>query len=329
MDVLRRVQTQYPTEWDAFEYHCSYVVSSMLDGEITSSPTGTPSPSPSRSPSHDDTVRAKGFEDRKRTSSLSSLEGLRKRARSKSKDQLSDLKPERRSNRLAFVDQLIKPIQRICKYPLLLDQLASGKTLRDLLPGRISDVNVVVDSASLAMKQVARLVDEARHRQEVALQSSLIVSRISASIAPSLSSQFSMSQAVPQGLTPAFLSSLGICLLAGSLDVMHNQTSNPSSPSAIAKYLGAFLYLGGYLILVKVNKGKVYEPRHWFRLADFDMVDAGEEDGKFLPQIGTFFQQLIFPSHAALFFPSGVSRARFRIRCLMPARESSLDVGNP
>jgi hypothetical protein len=85
-----------------------------------------------------------------------------------------------------------------------------------------------------------------------------------------------------QILTPSFLSSLGTCLLAGSLDVMHYQSSKPSSNGPIinAKYLGAFLYLGGYLILVKV-KGKVYEPKHWFSLADFTVVDLEEEDSMF------------------------------------------------
>jgi hypothetical protein len=85
-----------------------------------------------------------------------------------------------------------------------------------------------------------------------------------------------------QTLTTSFLSSLGTCLLAGSLDVMHFHTSRlPGGSSIQAKYLGAFLYPGGYLILVKISssKGKVYEPRHWFSLGAFDISECEEDDG--------------------------------------------------
>jgi hypothetical protein len=37
--------------------------------------------------------------------------------------------------------------------------------------------------------------------------------------------------------------------------------------------------MGGYLVLVKVCKGKVYEPRHWFSLAGFEIGDVPEEEG--------------------------------------------------
>jgi hypothetical protein len=134
-----------------------------------------------------------------------------------------------------------------------------------------SDVNVIVESALQAMRHVASAVDEARRRQDISIQSSLIVSRIS--MAPPLPSQ---AASPPQTLTSAFLTSLGACLLAGSLDVMHYPASGDTVK---AKYLGAFLYMGGYLVLVKVCKGKAYEPRHWFSLADFELVDLEEDDG--------------------------------------------------
>lgn len=185
------------------------------------------------------------------------------------------------NKRLSCVDYLITPMQRICRYPLLLDQLKTSKavlaTSPPQPPGR-SDVNVIIQSAAQAMRHVASRVDDARHRHDVALQSSLITSRISRSIPPVASSQAtsaSQQRQVLQFLTPSFLSSLGVCLLAGSLDVMHNQGS--SSSSIHAKYLGAFLYLGGYLVLVKVSKGKTYEPKHWFCLSDFELSDSDTE----------------------------------------------------
>lgn len=91
-------------------------------------------------------------------------------------------------------------------------------------------------------------------------------------------------------MSPIFLSSLGANLLAGSLDVIHHYVDKiPGSSGTVkAKYLGAFLYMGGYLILVKVGKSKMYEPRHWFSLADFELVDVAEEEGMYLQMLYPF-----------------------------------------
>ena len=137
-------------------------------------------------------------------------------------------------------------------------------------------MNVVVESASQAMRHVATMVDEAGRRQTVSMQSSLIASRIHLAWASSRSSTIHRAF---QLLTPNFVASLGICALAGSLDVLHYYSSKVPSTGMKAKYLGAFLYMGGYLILAKVSKGKVYEPRHWFSLVGFDLIDIPEEDG--------------------------------------------------
>ena len=66
-------------------------------------------------------------------------------------------------------------------------------------------------------------------------------------------------------------------MLAGALDVVQY-------PVQRAKYLGAFLYAGGYCILAKVPKGgRVYEPRHWFSLGEVEVVDIEEDDRKSRP----------------------------------------------
>ena len=187
----------------------------------------------------------------------------------------------RRDKRIAFADYLIKPIQRICKYPLLLDQLLPSKALHQLQTsseGR-PDIHVVVESAAQAMRHVATLVDEARHRQDIATQSSHIFSRISLGLASTSALPLPLTQIITQD----FLSSLGTCLLSGSLDVMHYHPTRPlgQTSNIKAKYLGAFLYSGGYLILVKVCKGRKYVPRHWFSLIDFEVSDVEDDGGEF------------------------------------------------
>ncbi|KAJ6490421.1 hypothetical protein C8R47DRAFT_1124570 [Mycena vitilis] len=272
LHLVHRAQQQYPIEWEAYEQHCaSLIVNLGLDGPDSR-------PGSVRSSSDGEDRRQQSLpptpKNRTRTTSLTSLDGAVRKVRSlHSKD--NSLDGRKRSHRLAFLDYMIKPIQRICRYPLLLDQLRPGKKLRAMAhPAVRPRTEVVVESATQAMRHVASAVDEARHRADVKMQSSLIASRIALALPAS-----APPNSPTQSLTTGFLSSLGTCLLAGSLDVMHYQSSKPSGngTNINAKYLGAFLYLGGYLILVKV-KGKIYEPKHWFPLADCTILDLEEED---------------------------------------------------
>ncbi|KAF8204713.1 hypothetical protein BJ912DRAFT_1018026 [Pholiota molesta] len=262
VDILRKAYIQFPIELDAFESRCMNMVSEMFKDGTTSEPRRNRNSTHSAggSPTAQTHLTA---EDRKRTLSLTSLDGATRSLRPRSsmimnKDSVPfPLEPrrEKASPRIAFADYMIKPIQRICKYPLLLDQLLPSKALRALsqnAPDMRSDVDVVVESAAQAMRHVASSVDEARHKQDVATQSALIFSRAYA----------------------RFLASLGDCLLSGSLDVIHYSSYFPlgQNSSIKVKYLGAFLYPGG----------KKYEPRHWFSLAEFEVLDV-DDDGAMLP----------------------------------------------
>ncbi|EAU84367.2 hypothetical protein CC1G_01363 [Coprinopsis cinerea okayama7 len=276
LDLVRKVSQQHAAEWEAFEQRCSIMISDLEAGKVAES----------EPKSHQNTQVA---EDRIRTLSLTSLDGAVRtlRLRCPTKDSANAALEHKREapspRRISFVDYMIKPIQRICKYPLLFDQLLSHRSLKPNFTrprARSCDVDVVVKSASQAMRHVASSVDEARHRQDAAMQSALIASRMF------LGGQMLLASSDPsiQTLTPEFLSSLGSCLLAGPLDVMHHHPLRPleSISNFKAKYLGAFLYPGGYLILAKVFKGRKYEPKHWFSLAEFTTSDV-EEGEAILP----------------------------------------------
>jgi hypothetical protein len=263
------------------------MVSDMLETNFTMSNPG-PNPSYDSPDSATSQLQPQSLmvEDRKRAKSLTSLDGtapplLSRPSMVMTKDFVvfpSEQRRDRGVRHIAFADYLIKPIQRICKYPLLLDQLLPSNALRtQTSPEGRSDVHVVVESAAQAMRHVATLVDEARHRQDIATRSSHIFSRICLGLAST------SDLPLVQILTQDFLSSLGTCLLSGSLDVMHYHPTRPlgQTSNIKAKYLGAFLYRGGYLILVKVCKGRKYVPRHWFSLIDFEVSDVEDDDGKF------------------------------------------------
>jgi hypothetical protein len=80
------------------------------------------------------------------------------------------------------------------------------------------------------------------------------------------------------------MTSLGNCVLAGSLDVLyHHESLAPLSTPVKVKYMGIFLYFG-WVLIVKVLKNKVYEPRHWFPLALVEMVDITEDEGVLILQ---------------------------------------------
>ncbi|TFK22330.1 Dbl homology domain-containing protein [Coprinopsis marcescibilis] len=272
LDLVRRVSQQHASEWEAFEQRCSVIVSDLEAGKVAES-----EPKPGSTP-----MTAQLAEDRTRALSLTSLDGAVRSLRmlcptKEGSVAPADARKEGPTRMIAFTDYMIKPVQRICKYPLLLKQLLTASSSQSGFSTALntpSDVDVVVKSATQAMRHVASSVDEARHRQDVALQSSLISSRIF------LGGQALLGAADTsiQTLTAEFLTSLGTCLLAGSLDVMHHHPLRPleSKSNFKAKYYGAFLYPGGYFILAKVFKGRKYEPKHWFSLSDFRASDVEE-----------------------------------------------------
>ena len=206
------------------------------------------------------------------------------------------------TTRLDFLDQMIKPVQRICKYHLLLDQLksrvSSHPNPRQWLKGpggsdpySRADVDGAIDPAELfsagqteslvtlaceAMREVVNSVNDHRRKHEDRWKAFLIASRTVPSPAVSMPSPYCQ-------LTSEVMMTLGNCLMCGALDVIYHRPT--TSALTKAKYLGAFLYEQGYLALVKVGKGKTYEPQHWFPLKDFDVLDFNDEDGKSWPQL--------------------------------------------
>lgn len=255
---------QHPSEWDSFEQRCSTTAS-----EIYQSGSGIPSPVSARTQSGFSDVPTNSGVGLKRRRSTSTLP-------SEVKPSISPIKFDTRQQKLTLSDYLIKPTQRICKYPLLLEQLKPKKSF--LVP---DDVRSASTNAIKAMRDVAASVDKAYHEREVSTRSSLIASRFVLPPHSLCSHSTKLPYSPFHSITPLFLSSLGDCLLAGSLDIMYSSPQRPfrDVSSITVKYLGAFLYPGGYLILAKVNKGKRYEPLHWFSIADFVVNDDGDPEG--------------------------------------------------
>src|ERR1700735_5000704 len=130
-DLVRKLQRAHAVEWDAFEQRSSQLVANLrkpvsyiqtLEGQVSI-------------PALDDT---ESFEvRRKRRHSLSSLDFPARSLRVPNMRSNTNLNhaattlfdsgaAREKNSRLVFMDYLIKPVQRICRYPLLLDQLKMG-----------------------------------------------------------------------------------------------------------------------------------------------------------------------------------------------------------
>lgn len=177
-----------------------------------------------------------------------------------------------RVTRLKLVDYLVKPMQRVTRYPLLLAGLLVHPPVSQSIPRTpptaalidFTGPDVVVTSARLAMDHVASQIDAAASQHAAFIQSA----RIAARLAPA-----------PHVKLSSFVSRLGLCQLAGALDVVHHRALRDLGAGSVrAKYCAGFLYTGGYLVLAKVQSARRYEPRHWFDLSNFE-IDGADEGG--------------------------------------------------
>ncbi|KAG8745766.1 hypothetical protein FRC10_007027 [Ceratobasidium sp. 414] len=190
---------------------------------------------------------------------------------------------------LGFSDLLIMPVQRVCKYHLLVSAMRGA-------PGQDLEERTIMNAVN-AMHNVAARVDDAQRVRQAEHRARLVLERVDP--AP--------------GLDIAHLAKLGPCILIGSLDVCYYysptapkpplvsyatasslatpgpsphplpstvpfpqqpQSQTPTTPHPLSnsqkplkvRHLAAFLW-PGYLVLCKVNaKRGRYEPKHWFLL---------------------------------------------------------------
>ncbi|KAF8138471.1 hypothetical protein EV363DRAFT_1314013 [Boletus edulis] len=250
-DIVRKVQHRYPTEWDAFELRCAALAAEMQSLDVAEDFI----------PSSES--RRRLWDLCKRRHSLSSLDALSTENMlplTTSESSHTDRETSSKRPRLMFMDYMIKPVQRVCRYPLLFDQLQERNgTQRFSEPKSTStpmDGQDAVKTALRAMRTVASLVDEARRQQDLYATSVQIVSRITQGLLTSAASHNRPSQSAS---LPTFLSTLPPCHLSGSLDVIHYRGTNMARLGTVAK-------------------SKAYEPKHWFNLRAFELVDSNLDD---------------------------------------------------
>ncbi|PWN19173.1 hypothetical protein BCV69DRAFT_46525 [Microstroma glucosiphilum] len=169
---------------------------------------------------------------------------------------LPDFPTSRQGGRLNFQDLLIKPVQRLCLYPLVLHTL-----LKHTGPDDAGKEEL--EAALATVRRVADEVDEAGKRREHFLLAELVASRVEAK----------------GQVTRNLLSSYGRVYLSGTLDVLYHHSTYATLVAPLRfRFLGLFLY-HGWLLITKVMKSGSYEPRYWFPLYSAQLSSVEEEEG--------------------------------------------------
>ena len=172
------------------------------------------------------------------------------------------------SSKLRFQDYLIKPVQQICRYPLILGQVLKHWNGLE---------SATVWRAWNGLRKIAEVVDAAQRAREGELRTRTIAARLQFQ-----SVRFSFPLSAPadatlrQSINVAFCDILGPTLLVGSLHVLHRW----ATPDLKIKYYGCFLYRS-HLFMVKVRRRVFYEPREWLPVRLFELVDVPEGEGTF------------------------------------------------
>lgn len=159
------------------------------------------------------------------------------------------------SGRLLFADYLIKPIQRLCLYPLVLNSL-----LKYTPEEQIATRQALIVAMN-SMRKIADDVDSASKQREKDLMTEVVLNKIE----------------VQPGVTSSFLKSLGNPLLSGTLDVLyHHDLLAPLTAPLRFHRLGLILW-HGFLLFVRVRKNQQLDCKYWIPLGSVQLTPLQEE----------------------------------------------------
>ncbi|KAI8085020.1 Dbl homology domain-containing protein, partial [Halteromyces radiatus] len=152
---------------------------------------------------------------------------------------------------LHFEDYLIKPVQRVCRYQLLL------KEILHYTPRGTSEYRRL-DCALGMMQAVVAGIDRRKYDRDTTERTRLFIDRLDSSSDGRLDKNS--------------LHLLGNLVMAGAIDVTYSSLGQTTVSSSRSKYLGCFVF-PTYLIMVRPKKVTSYTPKHWFPLRLVELED--------------------------------------------------------
>ncbi|CAM0141403.1 unnamed protein product [Umbelopsis sp. WA50703] len=165
-------------------------------------------------------------------------------------DSLSQLRQMSLPTKLQFQDFLIKPVQRLCRYQLLLREI--DRAISDTIEN-----SKALKMALDIMHSVINNINTEKQRQDVALMTTRFIERLEGD----------------WRLNKRSLHMLGNVIYSGALEMLSLHHINQK-----VKYYGCFLF-STYIVIVRAKKSTVYEPKHWFPLRQFTLQNLHEDEG--------------------------------------------------
>ncbi|EIE78977.1 hypothetical protein RO3G_03682 [Rhizopus delemar RA 99-880] len=161
--------------------------------------------------------------------------------------------------RLHFEDYLIKPVQRICRYQLLIKEIIR-------YTARETPEYDLWEAVLNEMQEIVTEIDDLKFQRDMKERTDRFIKR--------LDDDWRMNKSQ--------VSQLGHLLIAGAIEVTYSALGQSVSKP---RYLGCFVF-STYIIMVRPKKVTNYEPKHWFplRLADFENLEdiEGQREHSFI-----------------------------------------------
>jgi hypothetical protein len=153
---------------------------------------------------------------------------------------------------------LCQPVQRVCRYQLLL------KEILHYTPRGTAEYRRM-DCALGMMHAVVAGIDRRKYHRDTTERTRLFIDRLDTSCDGRLDKDS--------------LYLLGNLVMAGVIDVTYTSLGQTTISSSRSKYLGCFIF-PTYLIMVRAKKVTSYTPKHWFPLRLVEVEDLQDIQGK-------------------------------------------------
>ncbi|KAJ2863386.1 hypothetical protein GGH94_003651 [Coemansia aciculifera] len=173
--------------------------------------------------------------------------------------------------RLGLRDFLIKPVQRICKYPLFLKDLVKHTN-----QAAEATAHAELNSALVLVRNVCEAIDQEQQRND------------SLRLRQAVLSNYSDNMELPLNL----VSKLGNIVLSGPLRVVSYSNRGSNAPNT----LGCVLFRRFFIVL-KPKRSAMLLPQFWFPLHTMQLVDDGAACAWWLVHIGSG-QRMLFEARS-------------------------------
>ncbi|KAI9278545.1 hypothetical protein BDA99DRAFT_492474 [Phascolomyces articulosus] len=155
--------------------------------------------------------------------------------------------------KLQFEDYLIKPVQRICRYQLLLKEIIR------YTPNDTQSYTLLTNAMHLIRETVAE-IDRLKNVKDISKRTERFVQRFDGD----------------WRINKRHVVKLGNVLISGAIEVTYTALGQSV---AKPRYMGCFVF-PTYLILVRPKKVTTYEPKHWFPLRLAELEDLSDIEGQ-------------------------------------------------